>query len=208
MMLKRIELEAKNENEARERASEELRIQPDKLKITLTREKKGLFANGNNLYEAIPDVNLTLEGKTYLESILQIIGVEFKMELRTKDEGKEIHYNIQSTDNAVLIGREGRTLIALQYMLRSYLQTFVQSQAVITLDIANYFENHKRQLEILATKTAKDVARSKIEVKLDPMNAYDRRIIHTKLSEWRDVETESQGEGEERALVIRPKKVA
>jgi spoIIIJ-associated protein len=77
---------------------------------------------------------------------------------------------------------------------------------VITLDIANYFENHKRQLEILATKTAKDVARSKIEVKLDPMNAYDRRIIHTKLSEWRDVETESQGEGEERALVIRPKK--
>ena len=206
MMLKRIELEAKNENEARERAAEELRIQPDKIKITVTREKKGLFAGGTNLYEAIPDVNLTLEGKTYLEGILQAMDVEFKMELRTKEDGREIHYNVQSSDNAVLIGREGRTLIALQHMLRSYLQTFVQSQITVTLDIANYFENHKRQLEILATKTAKEVARTKIEVKLDPMNAYDRRIVHTKLSEWRDVETESEGEGEERALVIKPKK--
>ena len=205
-MLKRIELEAKNENDARERAAEELRIQPDKIKITVTREKKGLFAGGTNLYEAIPDVNLTLEGKTYLEGILQAMDVEFKMELRTKEDGREIHYNIQSSDNAVLIGREGRTLIALQHMLRSYLQTFVQSQITVTLDIANYFENHKRQLEILATKTAKEVARTKIEVKLDPMNAYDRRIVHTKLSEWRDVETESEGEGEERALVIKPKK--
>lgn len=206
MMLKRIELEAKSETEARQRASEELRIQPEKLKITLTREKKGLFAGGNNLYEATPDINLTLEGKTYLESILQAMDVDFKMELRTQNEGNEVHYNIQSSDNAVLIGREGRTLIALQYMLRSYLQTFIQSSATITLDIANYFENHKKQLEILATKTAKDVARTRIEVKLDPMNAYDRRIIHSKLSEWRDVETESEGDGEERALVIRPKK--
>jgi len=206
MMLKRIELEAKNENEARERAAEELRIQPDKIKITVTREKKGLFAGGTNLYEAIPDVNLTLEGKTYLEGILQAMDVEFKMELRTKEDGREIHYNVQSSDNAVLIGREGRTLIALQHMLRSYLQTFVQSQITVTLDIANYFENHKRQLEILATKTAKEVARTKIQVRLDPMNAYDRRIVHTKLSEWRDVETESEGEGEERALVIKPKK--
>lgn len=205
-MLKRIELEAKNEQEARERAAEELRIQPDKIKITITREKKGLFAGGTNLYEAIPDVNLTLEGKTYLEGILQAMDVEFKMELRTKEDGREIHYNIQSSDNAVLIGREGRTLIALQHMLRSYLQTFVQSQITVTLDIANYFENHKRQLEILATKTAKEVARTGIEVKLDPMNAYDRRIVHTKLSEWRDVETESEGEGEQRALVIKPKK--
>jgi spoIIIJ-associated protein len=205
-MLKRIELEAKNEAEARARASEELRIQPEKIKITITREKKGLFSGGTNLYEATPDINVTLEGKTYLESILQAMDVEFKMELRTQNEGKEVHYNLQSSDNAVLIGREGRTLIALQYMLRSYLQTFVQSSVTITLDIANYFENHKKQLEILATKTAKEVARTRVEVKLDPMNAYDRRIIHSKLSEWRDVETESEGEGEERALIIRPKK--
>ena len=134
------------------------------------------------------------------------MDIEFQMELRQKDNGREIHYSIQSNENALLIGREGKTLLALQYLLRNYVSTFVQFQVLVSLDIANYHENHKRQLEILATKTAKEVAKTGIDVKLDPMNAYDRRIIHTKLSEWRDVETESEGEGENRALVIKPKK--
>jgi spoIIIJ-associated protein len=74
------------------------------------------------------------------------------------------------------------------------------------LDVGGYKENRKRQLEILATKTAKDVARSRVEAKLRPMNAYERRIIHTKLAEWRDVSTISEGEGQDRHLVIKPKR--
>ena len=62
------------------------------------------------------------------------------------------------------------------------------------------------QLEILATKVAKEVAKTKTEVKLDPMNSYERRIIHTKLSDWRDVYTESVGEEPNRYLVIKPRK--
>lgn len=205
-MLKRIEFEAKSESEALDIAVEKLRLQKEKIKITVTREKKGLFSGSTALFEATPDVNLALEGKTFLEGILQAMDIDFQMELRQKDNGREIHYSIQSNENALLIGREGKTLLALQYLLRNYLSTFVQFQALVSLDIANYHENHKRQLEILATKTAKEVAKTGIEVKLDPMNAYDRRIIHTKLSEWRDVETESEGEGENRALVIKPKK--
>ncbi len=74
------------------------------------------------------------------------------------------------------------------------------------VDIGGYKANRKKQLEILATKTAKEVARTKVAVKLDPMNAYERRIIHTKLAEWRDVITKSEGEKNKRYLVIRPKK--
>ncbi|MGA0351726.1 MAG: RNA-binding cell elongation regulator Jag/EloR [Acholeplasmataceae bacterium] len=205
-MLKRIEFEAKSESEALDIAVEKLRLQKEKIKITVMREKKGLFSGSTALFEATPDVNLALEGKTFLEGILQAMDIEFQMELRQKDNGREIHYSIQSNENALLIGREGKTLLALQYLLRNYVSTFVQFQVLVSLDIANYHENHKRQLEILATKTAKEVAKTGIDVKLDPMNAYDRRIIHTKLSEWRDVETESEGEGENRALVIKPKK--
>ena len=205
-MLKRIEFEAKSESEALDLAVEKLRLQKEKIKITVMREKKGLFSGSTALFEATPDVNLALEGKTFLEGILQAMDIEFQMELRQKDNGREIHYSIQSNENALLIGRDGKTLLALQYLLRNYLSTFVQFQVLVSLDIANYHENHKRQLEILATTTAKEVAKTGIEVKLDPMNAYDRRIIHTKLSEWRDVETESEGEGENRALVIKPKK--
>ena len=151
-------------------------------------------------------MSLAIEGKVYLENMLKTMEIKSRMEVRTIVEDEEIRYLVESDENALLIGREGRTLIALQFMLRNYLNTFVDHHLIVSLDIGNYHENRKKQLEILATKTAKEVAMTKIPVKLDPMNAYDRRIIHTKLSEWRDVITESEGEGEERALVIKPKK--
>ncbi len=206
-MLKKVEFEAKTLTEAERTASELLRIQPEKIKLTVLKEKKGLLGIGASAtYEATPNVNLALEGKAYLEGILQAIGVEGKMELRTVNDGTEIYYHVESNHNAILIGRDGRTLLAIQFMLRNYLNIFIDGHIVISLDIGNYNENRRKQLEILATKTAKEVAQTRIAVKLDPMNAFDRRIVHTKLAEWRDVTTESEGEGDERALVIKPVK--
>ena len=195
-MLKKVEVEAKNLQEAEKQIVELLKIQKEKIKITILTEKKGLFGIGSSaVYEATPNVNLALEGKQYLESILKAMDVKCQMEVRTIGEGEEIHYHVESDENALLIGREGRTLLALQFMLRNYLSIFVDNHLIISLDIGNYHENRRKQLEILATKTAKEVAQTRIAVKLDPMNAFDRRIIHTKLSEWRDVVTESEGEG-------------
>ena len=202
-MLKRIEFEAKNDQEAYTLACEKLGIQKDKIALKVTREKKGLFG-GTTLYEATPNINLALEGKTYLEGILSALDIEFQMELRTLNEGNEIYYAIQSNQNALLIGREGKALLSLQNLLRQHLYSFSQTPILVQLDIANYHENHKKQLEILATKTAKEVVKTGFEVKLDPMSAYDRRIIHAKLADWRDVTTQSEGEGETRALVIKP----
>lgn len=206
-MLKRVEFEAKSLQEAEKQAVELLRIQKDKIKLTVIKEKKGLLGLGSSaVYEATPNINLAVEGKIYLEDILKTMEIKTRMEVRTISEGEEIYFHVESDENALLIGREGRTLLAIQFMLRNYLNTFIDGHMVISLDIGNYHENRKKQLEILATKTAKEVAQTKIAVKLDPMNAYDRRIIHTKLSEWRDVTTESEGEGEHRALVIKPKR--
>jgi spoIIIJ-associated protein len=206
-MLKRVEFEARSLQEAEKTAVEMLKIQKEKIKLTVIKEKKGLFGISSiSTYEATPNISLALEGKMYLETILKNLEVKSRMEVRTITDGEEIHYHVESDENALLIGREGRTLVALQFMLRNYLNTFVDGHLIISLDIGSYHENRKKQLEILATKTAKEVAQTRIAVKLDPMNAYDRRIIHTKLSEWRDVTTESEGEGEERALVIKPKR--
>ncbi len=206
-MLKRVEFEAKSLQDAEKQAVELLRIQKDKIKLTVLREKKGLLGIGASaVYEATPNVNLAVEGKIYLENILETMEIKTRMEVRTLADGEEVYFHVESDENALLIGREGRTLLGIQFMLRNYLNTFVDGHMIISLDIGNYHENRKKQLEILATKTAKEVAQTKIAVKLDPMNAYDRRIIHTKLSEWRDVITESEGEGEHRALVIKPKR--
>ena len=205
-MLKKVEIEAKNPVEAMKKATELLKIAENKIQLDVVKEKKGLLGFGSSTtFTATPKIEITTEGKAYLDDIIGALGVDAKMEIRKISEN-EIFYRVQSTENALLIGKDGKTLLALQTLLRNHLSTFVDEPLLITLDIGNYHENRKRQLEILATKTAKDVARSRIAVKLDPMNAFDRRIIHAKLSEWRDVETESEGEGEERAIIIRPKK--
>jgi spoIIIJ-associated protein len=203
-MLKRIEFEAKNEQEALLLAVEKLGIAQNKIALKITREKKGLFSNGTALYEATPNINLVDEGQAYITSILEAFDADFQIDVKTADNENEIYYAVQSDQNALLIGREGRTLLAMQFLLRQHLVSFTQTPVRIKLDIANYHENHRKQLEILATRTAKEVVKTGIQVKLDPMSPYDRRIVHAKLSEWRDVSTQSEGEGENRTLIIKP----
>jgi spoIIIJ-associated protein len=205
-MLKRIEFEAKSEVEALELAVEKLGIAKDKIALKMTRDKKGFFSSGTALYEATPNIDLVEEGKNYVSSVLEAFGVNFEIEVKVLDEGNELYYSVQSNENALLIGREGRTLLALQFLLRQHLVSFSQTPVRIQLDIANYHENHRKQLEILATRTAKEVVKTGKQVKLDPMSPFDRRIVHAKLSEWRDVTTQSEGEGENRALIIKPVK--
>lgn len=175
-------------------------------KLHVSEEKLFLNEIGENTYEALLDVNLALEGRKYLESILNSMGIEqFNIEVRTIGQESEIHYVIDSSENPLLIGTKGHTLEALQTLIKNLIGSYTKDYIVVTLDIGSYRANRIHQLEILATKTAKSVAKTKIAVKLDPMNSFERRVIHEKLSDWRDVYTESEGEGEERAIVIKPK---
>lgn len=196
-MQKKIEIQASSLLEATQIAVAELHVSEEKL-----------FLNeiGENTYEALLDVNLALEGRKYLESILNSMGIEqFNIEVRTIGQESEIHYVIDSSENPLLIGTKGHTLEALQTLIKNLIGSYTKDYIVVTLDIGSYRANRIHQLEILATKTAKSVAKTKIAVKLDPMNSFERRVIHEKLSDWRDVYTESEGEGEERAIVIKPK---
>ena len=196
-MQKKIEIQASSLLEATQIAVAKLHVSEEKL-----------FLNeiGENTYEALLDVNLALEGRKYLESILNSMGIEqFNIEVRTIGQESEIRYVIDSSENPLLIGTKGHTLEALQTLIKNLIGSYTKDYIVVTLDIGSYRANRIHQLEILATKTAKSVAKTKIAVKLDPMNSFERRVIHEKLSDWRDVYTESEGEGEERAIVIKPK---
>jgi|SRR5690625_218243 len=206
-MLKSFKIEAKTIEEAEKKAVELLSLPLEKITLNVISEKRGLLGFKTvTTYEALPNINLALEGKRYLEGIFQGLGIEIKMEMRTKEDNSSIKYDIYSEENALLIGSEGRTLRSIQMLLRTYLNSFTKEPILVNIDIGNYNKNRKKQLEILATKTAKEVAQTKIEARLEPMNSFERRIIHTKLSEWRDVKTESIGEGEDRQVVIKPVK--
>lgn len=198
-MQKKVEIIAKTTEEALEEAVKKLHLSSDKIFINVL----GELPEGLNC-EALIDVNLTLEGKKYLESILRVLDIGYQLEARSVGDS-QIYYNIDSNENPLLIGVKGKTLDALQVLVRTLISTYTKDKIVTTLDIGAYKSNRTHQLEILATKTAKEVAKTKVSVKLKPMNSYERRVIHAKLSEWRDVYTESEGEGENRAIVIKPK---
>ena len=195
-MQKKVDIIANSTEEAMAEAVKKLHISSDKIFINVL---------GDSSYEALVDINLTIEGKKYLEGILKALNIGYQIEARSVNGEEQIHYIIDSYENSLLIGVKGRTLEALQILLRNLISTYTKNHIVTTLDIGGYRSNRAHQLEILATKTAKEVAKSKVEVKLKPMNSFERRVIHEKLSDWRDVYTESEGEGENRAIVIKPK---
>ena len=199
-MQKKIEFIAKNQDEANEIAVSKLHLPLEKIFINVL----GELPEGLNC-EALVDVNVTLEGKKYLEGILKSLGIGYRIEASSLNGEKELHYLIDTYENSLLIGVKGKTLDALQVLLRQVVQQYSDEHLIVSLDIGGYRQNHIRQLEILATKTAKEVVRTKVAVKLNPMNSFERHVIHEKLSDWRDVYTESEGEGENRAIVIKPK---
>ena len=181
-------------------AVEKLHISADKIFINVL----GELPEGLNC-EALVDVNLTLEGKKYLEDILKAMGIGYQIEARSINNEEQIHYLVDTYENSLLIGVKGKTLEALQTLVRNLISSYTKEKVVTTLDIGGYKSNRAHQLEILATKTAKEVAKTKVAVKLQPMSAFERRVIHEKLSDWRDVYTESEGEGENRAIIIKPR---
>ena len=198
-MQKKVEFIAANSDEAINTAVEKLHISSDKIFINFL----GELPEGLNC-EAVVDVNLTLEGKKYLENILKTMHIGYQIEARSVNNEQQIHYLIDTYENSLLIGVKGKTLEALQVLVRNLISSYTKEKVVTTLDIGGYKSNRAKQLEILATKTAKDVIKSKQPIKLKPMSAFERRIIHEKLADWRDVYTESEGEGENRAIVIKP----
>jgi len=199
-MQKKVEFVAKTQEEAMDIAVEKLHISADKIFVNVL----GELPEGLNC-EALVDVNLTLEGKKYLEDILKAMNIGYQIEARSINNEEQIHYLVDTYENSLLIGVKGKTLDALQTLVRNLISSYTKEKVVTTLDIGGYKSNRAHQLEILATKTAKEVAKTKVAVKLQPMSAFERRVIHEKLSDWRDVYTESEGEGENRAITIKPR---
>ena len=200
-MQRKQEFICKTLDEGMELAVSYFHLSEEKIFLNILEEDE----NGYKV-EALVDINLALEGKKYIESILQAMELTYQLEVRSLNNESEIYYNIHTDENPLLIGAHGKTLDALQVLVRNLLQTYTKELLVVNVDVGGYRENRKHQLEVLATKVAKEVAKTKVPVKLKPMSSYERRIIHNKLSEWRDVFTESEGEGSERCLVIKPKK--
>lgn len=195
--MRRLEFEAKTIEEGRRIAVEEFQVNAEYISINILEQREESVR-----IEALMEDNLEKIIQDYLDKVLTAMELKHSIEVRNNDRG--ITFRVETADNSLLIGRDGRTLAALQSLAKQISYVFSDEPQNITIDVGGYKEKRILQLEILATKTAKEVAKTKVEARLKPMNSYERRIVHAKLSEWRDVETESVGEEPNRYLVIKP----
>lgn len=186
-------------------AADELKINQDFVSLKIVEEKRSILGlNKSYVVEAVVNFDPVNDSIRFLRTVLADMEIEAVVEAH-QDEEKNITFLVNAEENPILIGRNGKTLDAIQTLLKNYINVYTDEHYVILVDIGGYKEQRKRQLEILATKTAKEVARTHTPVRLNKMNAYERRVIHTKLADWRDVTTESEGEEPNRCVVIRPK---
>ena len=138
--------------------------------------------------------------KDYLTTVLTNMGL--KTELNAKYEKEVINMNISTDRDAVLIGKGGRTLQALNELVRVAIHNRFSKHYKILLDIGDYKEEKYEKLIQMARRYAKEVQTTKNTVTLNPMPSDERRIIHGALSGYHNIKTESKGQGKDRRLTI------
>ena len=127
------------------------------------------------------------------------------LEIKTNVEIEEdiFKVSIDSTDNSILIGKDGRILKALQIILKQAIVKTCDFNIKVNLDIGNYKEKKLKHLEVLTRRLANEVIKTKVDVKLDPMNSYQRRLVHNVANNYYNIETESIGEEPNRCVTIK-----
>ncbi len=200
--MKKYIYEEKNLELAKEKALYELGLSSDKIIINDITEKSGLLKKTVSI-EVITIQDVISYIKSTLLEILDLMNI--KANLETKVRENRIEIKIFSDNNAILIGKNGKNMQALQTIIRQILKKDIKEKIHLIIDVENYKEKRIRNLEILAKKTAREVAKTKVETKLDSMNSYERRIIHNILNDNKYVYTESMGEEPNRYVVIKPR---
>ena len=140
--------------------------------------------------------------KNFFNELSKLMNVTIESEINITEDNI-YNINLVTSNNSILIGKEGKTLDAIQCLLRQISQNDLQNKIKINVDISNYKYEQTKKLEKNIKNIAKEVLKTKVDTSLDPMNSYNRRIVHTIVSEFSDLETESVGEGKERHVVIK-----
>ncbi len=218
------EFEGKTEKDAIEKATIELGIESDQFDVEIIEtQKKTLFKSGYvkiRVYtdETVPGVKYDEEKSNPVETAKRVMGnpipqdefeqkltafvseviakmgYEATVEIMFREE-KKIGLKLSSESSSILIGRKGKNLDALQLLANVYAGHLGREDVRVILDTENYRVRREENLVHLAYTTADKVRTKRTSILLEPMNPFERRLIHTTLNDFNDIETKSEGEG-------------
>ena len=202
-----ITVTAKNLDEAILQASMQLGVSSDRLQYEVV--EKGSAGILGGLIGAKPAVIRakkieTIDDKAtdFLKDVFGAMGLSVDVNVKVNEEEKEMEINLSGDEMGILIGKRGQTLDSLQYLVSLVVNKESEDYLRVKLDTENYRERRKETLETLAKNIAYKVKRTRRSVSLEPMNPYERRIIHSALQNDKYVFTRSEGEEPFRHVVI------
>ena len=200
--MKKYTYQAKTFEEAKNMALAELMDQQENLYIKEIESSTKLFSK-KSVIEVVKKEDVLEYIKELLKNITKMMGLTVNMEVKKREDNVTI--SLYSDNNAILIGKDARTLNALTTIIKQAVYNQIGTYYNFVLDVSEYKEKQQFFIEKAAKKTAKEVARTKVEAKLEPMNSYERRIVHNVLTNFKGVYTESEGVEPHRYVVIKPK---
>lgn len=199
-----VEKSANTVEEAVELALQELDLNELEVEIEVLEESKkallGIFGGKKARVRVTKKISIEDIAKNFLLSILKEMNIDAKLSVKLKSNS--LYIDMAGTEMALLIGRRGQTLDSLQYLVSLVVNKNRDEYLRVILDTENYRQKRKETLEKLAFKLASKARRIKKDITLEPMNPYERRIIHSTLQNNKFVSTRSEGEEPYRKVII------
>jgi spoIIIJ-associated protein len=192
--------EAKTLEIALQEASEDYGVPVEEIIYEFVEEKKRLFRKTIviNVFE-VSDIVEYLTN--YLKSIIGAFDIEAKV--TPSLEGSLIRLEMDTNHNSILIGKNGRTLAAINQLVKLAATTRFKRRVRVLVDINDYKNQRYSKVISIAKRVAREVRKTKIDVTLDPMVADERRAVHNALSNYTNIATESVGERNDRRIVVK-----
>ena len=204
-----IEVSAKTVNDAITEACQKLTVTSDKLEYEVVEEgSSGFLGIGSKPAVIKARVKSSVEdtAKDFLKDVFEAMNLAVIVNVKYDEANNSMDIDLSGDEMGVLIGKRGQTLDSLQYLVSLVVNKNVDNYIRVKVDTENYLQRRKETLENLAKNIAYKVKRTKRPVSLEPMNPYERRIIHSALQNDKYVTTHSEGDEPFRHVVVVLKK--
>lgn len=204
-----MEFSGKTIDDAVVEACSKLLISRDKLEYEVVDEgNSGFLGLGSKpaVIKARQKLDIDDTAKAFLDDVFKAMGIDATVNIKYDEFDKTMNIDLTGEDMGILIGKRGQTLDSLQYLTNLVVNKSVEEKIHVKVDTEDYRKRRRQTLENLAKNMASKVKRTRRSVTLEPMNPYERRIIHSALQNDKYVTTHSEGEEPYRKVVITLKK--
>ncbi len=199
-MITSYKYEDKVKENLKDKCLTDLNLTEDEVIIKEIEPDKGLFKNKKYQLIAYKKSDIINSIKEFINTLKEKFNIEINEEIMVRDN----NFNVMlvSNNNPILIGKEGKTIEAIQVILNQYIKKQLEVDIKIYVDASNYKGKKLKNFEYEIKSIAKSVLKTHVDVKLDPMNSYNRRIVHNIVSNFPNLTSLSEGEEPNRFVTI------